>query len=197
MQRVRGRLAVAPASALRLEPEIGGTTPSLQAADAGTQPLDHLPGAGIETASPAASPPVVRPEKTAGHDKAAVQQAAAGPGVAQRLENPSVSPSPDAGLPGNGSGSGSATARPSHRRVRPCRWQRSSPARPLRRPAQAAGMRRASALGLTQLPSCVKRRRSRTAPVQPAQMGQPENLPTLPVSPVISIMPEDYAGAAR
>jgi hypothetical protein len=194
VQHMRGHLAMAPAAPAA--PKIGGTTPSLQAAGAGTLPLQHLPGAGIETASPAASPPVVRPEKTAHHDEAPVERASAGPGVAQRRENPFVSPSPDAGLPENGSGSGSATVRqfPSSSAVPVVVRVTRSPVAPAR-----AGGRDVPSVSPRADTTAILRQAApgRAAPASPAQKRQPESLSTLPVSRVISTMPGDYAGAAR
>ena len=196
MQRVRGHREAPPSAAADGAAIADGTALLLQAAGAGTLPLHHLPGAGIETATATASSPIVRPEKMAGHDKAAVEQAFAGRDVPPRLENPSVSLSPGAGLPGNGSGSRSGTETVSLGAsalpvAAPIARSPLTPARPGGHDAPSAS-RRADAVAI--LRQAVP---ERTAPVQTGQMGQTENLPTLPVSPVVSIMTEDYAGAAR
>ena len=86
---------------------------------------------------------------------------------------------------------------PSHRGVRPCRWRRPSPARPSRRPTQGVRLRIASVFGRTQPLFCVKRRQVAPAPASSAQMRQLQDTSTLPVSPVISTIPGDYAGTAR
>jgi len=195
VQHVRGQRAAAPSAVADGAALTAGTIPLRQTAGADTLPLHRLPGA-IETASPAASPPVVRPEKMAGHGEVAVQRASAGPGVSRRPENPPVSPSPGAGPPENDLESGSATgtvspgtsilpvAAPLARAPLTPGHAGGRDAQSVRPPVGTVAASRQAAPG-------------RAAAVKAAQNWQPEHLATLQVSPRIATVPGDDAGSAR